>query len=617
MPYFNEHHLRSSTLTRLAWFAASVAIILLAAVPIVHLARAQSAPSISIELSPSHFVPMDTAITGTVTLRNLDPGSYSSVIFRADITPYHNGERRCNGDDTGRDIEVAVDSSTETFTADIYDACPSDHDSYGTYTLDLSIANGSVELATAQTQFGMSRYLAIGEATITPPSPDALAWMDPDPSTLNMRVHGEWQKFHFRSDVTRYLNDHMGVLMFGDEYGYFAAPGELRPVTTPEEACLRSANDHEHWRRAIHQSLWVVACKPGEAVIQLNHETDAVAPLHEYQLNILPASGPPSGTATPTPTPTPTLTPTPTPTATPTPTPRPGPTDTPTPSPTPDTSNCISSLGTPSGTIARSGTWSSDCASANRSGRYARFYSFSLDQQSDVQIDLVSSTDTYLFLLEGSGTEGTVMRRDDDSGDGLNSRISRSLPAGTYTIEATTFSTGATGAFTLTFQANGGGTQPTNTPTPTPSPTNTPTPTATPGPTGACVTGLGTPSGTIARSGTWSSDCASANRSGRYARFYSFSLDQQSDVQIDLVSSTDTYLFLLEGSGTEGTVKRRNDDGGDGLNSRISRSLSRPTPSATTYTIEAAVRTPTRPARPAPSPSPSRPMAAVPSPAGP
>ena len=56
------------------------------------------------------------------------------------------------------------------------------------------------------------------------------------------------------------------------------------------------------------------------------------------------------------------------------------------------------------------------------------------------------------------------MRRNDDGGDGLNSRISRSLPAGTYTIEATTYATGATGAFTLTLQANGGGTQPTNSP---------------------------------------------------------------------------------------------------------------------------------------------------------
>ena len=152
----------ASMLTHTGRLTALAAVLLLAAAPIVHLAQAQSSPSISIDLS-NNFVPQNTAITGTVTLRNLDPDSYSSVIFRADVTPYRNGEQRCNGDDTGRDITIAADSSTETFTADIYDACP--HHTYGNYTLDLSISradptatDGKVELATAQAQFGMSRY---------------------------------------------------------------------------------------------------------------------------------------------------------------------------------------------------------------------------------------------------------------------------------------------------------------------------------------------------------------------------------------------------------------------------------------------------------------------------
>ena len=83
-----------------------------------------------------------------------------------------------------------------------------------------------------------------------------------------------------------------------------------------------------------------------------------------------------------------------------------------------------------------------------------------------MRIDLVSTTDPYLFLLQGAGRDGTVLARNDDS-DGLNSRISRSLSAGTYTVEATTYSSGAMGSFTLTLQA-GSGTTPTNTPTPTP-----------------------------------------------------------------------------------------------------------------------------------------------------
>ena len=140
---------------------------------------------------------------------------------------------------------MVVDSSTETFTARIYDACPSEYDSYGTYTLDLTISRadtsapgGKVELASTQTQFGMTRYLAMGEVTATPPAPDAQAWLDPDPRTLNMKVHGEWQEFRVRSNVTRYLNDHLGFWMFGNEYGHFASGG---PGLTPEEACQMSA----------------------------------------------------------------------------------------------------------------------------------------------------------------------------------------------------------------------------------------------------------------------------------------------------------------------------------------------------------------------------------------
>ena len=91
-----------------------------------------SSPSISIELSPAHQVPKNTAITATITLHNLDAASYSSVIFRADVTVYARGEARCYGDDTGRDLEIPVDGSREVFTISVYDACP--HDTYGNYT---------------------------------------------------------------------------------------------------------------------------------------------------------------------------------------------------------------------------------------------------------------------------------------------------------------------------------------------------------------------------------------------------------------------------------------------------------------------------------------------------
>ena len=95
------------------------------------------------------------------------------------------------------------------------------------------------------------------------------------------------------------------------------------------------------------------------------------------------------------------------------------------------------------------GSWSSSCPSANRSGRNARFFTFSLSSTTTVEIDLESGEDTYLFLLRGSGTTGDVITSDDDGGDGTDSRITRRLEAGTYTIEATTYDEGATGSFTL------------------------------------------------------------------------------------------------------------------------------------------------------------------------
>jgi hypothetical protein len=70
---------------------------------------------------------------------------------------------------------------------------------------------------------------------------------------------------------------------------------------------------------------------------------------------------------------------------------------------------------------------------------------------------LTSTVDTYLFLLEGSGTGGTVRARDDDGGSsGGNSRIAnQNLSAGTYTIEATTFGASRTGDFRLELEVSG------------------------------------------------------------------------------------------------------------------------------------------------------------------
>ncbi len=60
--------------------------------------------------------------------------------------------------------------------------------------------------------------------------------------------------------------------------------------------------------------------------------------------------------------------------------------------------------------------------------------------------------DSYVYL---KGPSGTVLAQNDDGGAGRNSRIPSTsgaftLPAsGTYTIEATSYSTSATGAYTV------------------------------------------------------------------------------------------------------------------------------------------------------------------------
>ena len=108
---------------------------------------------------------------------------------------------------------------------------------------------------------------------------------------------------------------------------------------------------------------------------------------------------------------------------------------------------CVTAL---SGDGSITGEWTGECDSVGRSGRYARFFTFSLDNQAAVRIDLESSWDTYMFLRSGLGRDGQKLHHDDDGGNGRNSQISESLAAGDYTIEATTYGREKTGAFTLT-----------------------------------------------------------------------------------------------------------------------------------------------------------------------
>ena len=156
--------------------------------------------------------------------------------------------------------------------------------------------------------------------------------------------------------------------------------------------------------------------------------------------------------------------------------------DAPGPAPAPVVDNCVEIMTA----AVVSGAWSSNCASGSRSGSYARFYTFTLNEPSEVIIDLESGdTGTYLYLLQGAGRAGEVL---EDYGSARRSaQIGHTLGTGAYTVEVTTYDSGQTGSFTLT--VNWLATPPTPPPPPDPPatvlpPTPTPThvPTSTPAP---------------------------------------------------------------------------------------------------------------------------------------
>ena len=210
--------------------------------------------------------------------------------------------------------------------------------------------------------------------------------------------------------------------------------------------------------------------------------------------------------------------------------------------------------------ISRAGSWSENCDSIRREGSYAYYYPFTLVQETELQIDVTSDQDTYLFLLEGNPDTGQVLQENDDlSSDTRDSRITTTLGAGDYTIEVTTYSAGETGDFTLTvvplLDEDDG-----------------------------CAEDLGVLADEFSLTSNWSEDCSSFNQLGSFARFYIFTLERQTEVQIDLVSASDPYVFLIEGPRRTGTVIAENDDIVNGINrnSRIIADLP-----AGDYTVEA------------------------------
>ena len=224
--------------------------------------------------------------------------------------------------------------------------------------------------------------------------------------------------------------------------------------------------------------------------------------------------------------------------------------------PATDVGGCVHEF-TADGTA--SGTWAAGCQSQEEGRGYARYYGITLDQETEVTIDLESSVDTYLYLRSGEGRSGIFLHENDDVESGnTDSQISETLSAGSYTIEATTYNAGTAGSFTLTVSGLGGGTT-----------TEPGTGTDTTDSCGASITVDGT------SSGTWATDCESEVTGRGYARYYGITLDQETEVTIDLESSVDTYLYLRSGDARSGTALHENDDVESGnTDSQISETLS-------------------------------------------
>ena len=225
---------------------------------------------------------------------------------------------------------------------------------------------------------------------------------------------------------------------------------------------------------------------------------------------------------------------------------------------TPDA--CRDPLGALTAPVTRLGAWARDCPSTARSGSYARYYSFSLSEAKQVEINLTSAADPYLALRRGEGSAGEIVASNDNVGSrNFNSSINRVLEAGDYTVEATTYFAGQSGNFTLSVRPL------------------------------LETEDLGPLTRSVDRSNSrWTSDYLSTQRMmDSYARSYTFTLYAATHMVINLTSPEDPYLFLLD---SRGAVVHENDNVTTrNLNSRIDETLP-----AGTYTIEATTYFPAR-----------------------
>ena len=196
-----------------------------------------------------------------------------------------------------------------------------------------------------------------------------------------------------------------------------------------------------------------------------------------------------------------------------------------------------------------------DAKSRNRTDSQAACYTFSATVGDRITISLNSDEfDTYVFLLDAAGG---VLASDDDGGEGTGSQIV-SFPApltGTFAIEATSYSGGATGTYTLMLMRSD-------------------PPECTPLSYGQTLEASLAPS-----------DATSTIRTGSHADCYTFSAAPDDQIVVSMTSGEfDTYLYLMDPTGQ---VIAFNDDGGGGTDSRIPEAGAVAIPATGIYSIEA------------------------------
>ena len=155
-------------------------------------------------------------------------------------------------------------------------------------------------------------------------------------------------------------------------------------------------------------------------------------------------------------------------------------------------------------------------------------------------VTIEAESDAFDTLIELLGPNGSEVTRDDDGGQGLNSRISgfRIPSTGTYTIRIRSFGQEAGGAYNVRLMNGGGGGMESSGPSG--------------GASGTTITFGGSRSGNLQAGGrdVWNFTASAGQR-----------------VTIGMTASFDGVLELR---GPDGSVLTENDDGGEGLNPLIS-----------------------------------------------